>query len=384
MRRRWSVMASCLLGRNASTAVAAHDSGHDHDHAHRHRRHARRACRHFRSCRASACACAGRAPTTPTPLFALFSDPAVMRYWSRPPMTTRAEAEGADRRNRSRPSRSARCSTGWSTTRAATTASSAPARCSASSRAIAAPRSAMRCARDHWGRGHRAAKRSRWCSTGPSARSACTGSRRTSIRATTGSRQLLARLGFASEGVLRERYFVGDEVSDTELFGLLAQRLALARRVQRCSARFSRAPSAPPPPAVPCLPGTPGTRRRRWRCSRPSSRCRTCRSPPACRRRRRSRTPSSGDRARQRFGALAEGVELEHADRAVPDHGAGLADHRRRSAAAVSGPMSRIMSSAPTSSTRLDRRRRIGGEARRDDDVGRHRDVGAARLRVAP
>jgi len=37
-----------------------------------------------------------------------------------------------------------------------------------------------------------------------------------------GSRRLLQRLGFASEGVLRERYFVGDEVSDTELLGLLA------------------------------------------------------------------------------------------------------------------------------------------------------------------
>ena len=36
-----------------------------------------------------------------------------------------------------------------------------------------------------------------------------------------GSRKLLDRLGFASEGTLRERYFVGDEVSDTELFGLL-------------------------------------------------------------------------------------------------------------------------------------------------------------------
>ena len=37
-----------------------------------------------------------------------------------------------------------------------------------------------------------------------------------------GSRRLLERLGFNSEGLLRERYFVGDEISDTELFGLLA------------------------------------------------------------------------------------------------------------------------------------------------------------------
>jgi ribosomal-protein-alanine N-acetyltransferase len=37
-----------------------------------------------------------------------------------------------------------------------------------------------------------------------------------------GSRKLLERLGFSSEGLLRERYFVGEEITDTELFGLLA------------------------------------------------------------------------------------------------------------------------------------------------------------------
>ncbi len=37
------------------------------------------------------------------------------------------------------------------------------------------------------------------------------------------SRHLLQRLGFASEGLLRQRYIVGDEVSDTELFGLLGE-----------------------------------------------------------------------------------------------------------------------------------------------------------------
>ena len=38
-----------------------------------------------------------------------------------------------------------------------------------------------------------------------------------------GSRALLERLGFVSEGLLRERYFMEGDVSDTELFGLLAQ-----------------------------------------------------------------------------------------------------------------------------------------------------------------
>jgi RimJ/RimL family protein N-acetyltransferase len=38
-----------------------------------------------------------------------------------------------------------------------------------------------------------------------------------------GSRQLLARLGFSSEGVMRQRFFVGDEATDSEIFGLLAE-----------------------------------------------------------------------------------------------------------------------------------------------------------------
>ncbi|WP_423763508.1 GNAT family N-acetyltransferase [Burkholderia sp. NLJ2] len=36
------------------------------------------------------------------------------------------------------------------------------------------------------------------------------------------SARLLERLGFAREGLLRERWIVGDEVSDSELYGLLA------------------------------------------------------------------------------------------------------------------------------------------------------------------
>ncbi|RQT41543.1 GNAT family N-acetyltransferase [Burkholderia cepacia] len=36
------------------------------------------------------------------------------------------------------------------------------------------------------------------------------------------SARLLERLGFAREGVLRERWIVGDEVSDSALYGLLA------------------------------------------------------------------------------------------------------------------------------------------------------------------
>ena len=38
-----------------------------------------------------------------------------------------------------------------------------------------------------------------------------------------GSRALLQRLGFNSEGLLRERFFVGEEPTDSEIFGLLAE-----------------------------------------------------------------------------------------------------------------------------------------------------------------
>lgn len=152
-------------------------------------------------------------------LFALFADPDVMRYWSRPPMTTRGEAEGliveigegfaqrthlnwviASRQDdavigtctlfRFEP-RHRRAEIGY----------------------------ALRS--DHWGRGLAAeavALALDWAFRALALHR---------IEAdidprNAGSRQLLERLGFASEGVLRERYFVGDEISDTELFGLLA------------------------------------------------------------------------------------------------------------------------------------------------------------------
>ncbi|HRP71440.1 MAG TPA: GNAT family N-acetyltransferase [Luteimonas sp.] len=44
------------------------------------------------------------------------------------------------------------------------------------------------------------------------------------------SRQLLLRLGFAREGLLRERYFVGDAAGDSEMFGLLAREWRERRR----------------------------------------------------------------------------------------------------------------------------------------------------------
>jgi RimJ/RimL family protein N-acetyltransferase len=39
----------------------------------------------------------------------------------------------------------------------------------------------------------------------------------------TASANLLARLGFQQEGLLRERWIVGDEISDSAIYGLLAR-----------------------------------------------------------------------------------------------------------------------------------------------------------------
>ena len=153
-------------------------------------------------------------------VFALFSDPAVMRYWSSVPMRSRMQAEGkvgeiAEAFER-------REMLGWLV---------ADRR---QDRAIGSctlfrfdPRHrraevgyALRS--DHWGRGLAAeavALALDW------------GFRTLALHRieadidprNEASRRLLLRLGFRSEGVLRERFFVGEQASDSEMFGLLAQ-----------------------------------------------------------------------------------------------------------------------------------------------------------------
>lgn len=153
-------------------------------------------------------------------VFALFSDPAVMRYWSTPPMRARAQAEGkvmeileaferremlnwliADRRSdqaigtctlfRFDP-RHRRAELGY----------------------------ALRS--DRWGRGlagEAATLALDW---------AFRALRLHRVEAdidprNAASRRLLERLSFRREGLLRERFFVGEDASDSEIFGLLAQ-----------------------------------------------------------------------------------------------------------------------------------------------------------------
>ena len=125
----------------------------------------------------------------------------------------------------------------------------------------------------------------------------------------------------------------------------------LPGRVETELLNHSRALRAPPPPAASCLRGTRGTRRRRWRCTRCVRRspylsmAASVSPPPAI-----ENALRRGDGLRQRLGALGE----RHRTR-TRRPGRSRRWCRRsasmlpRSARRVSGPMSRIISSAPTS-----------------------------------
>jgi ribosomal-protein-alanine N-acetyltransferase len=152
-------------------------------------------------------------------LYDLFSDPAVMRYWSRPPMTEREEAIAL----------LARWRDGFATREALSWIVASPHDDAAIGTCTLfrfEPRHrraeiGYSLRSDLWGQGLAREALTRlldWAfpALGLHRIEADVDPRN------EGSRRLLLRLGFRSEGLLRERYFVGDEVSDTELFGLLA------------------------------------------------------------------------------------------------------------------------------------------------------------------
>lgn len=151
-------------------------------------------------------------------LFALFADPQVMRYWSRPPMTARAEAEGLigeilagfDQRTLFN----------WMVASRSDDALIGTCALFRIERRHRRAEIGYSLRSDQWGRGFAVESVSLMLDW------AFRTLHLHRIEAdidprNDSSRRLLERLGFASEGVLRERYFVGDEVSDTQLFGLL-------------------------------------------------------------------------------------------------------------------------------------------------------------------
>ncbi len=152
-------------------------------------------------------------------LFALFSDVQVMRYWSRAPMTLRSEAEGLIAEILENFEQ--RTLLNWVVARRTDDAVIGTCTLFHFEPRHRRAEVGYSLRSDHWGRGL----------AGEAAALAMDWAFRTlglhRIEAdidprNTGSRKLLAKLGFASEGFLRERYFIDDEVSDTELFGLLA------------------------------------------------------------------------------------------------------------------------------------------------------------------
>jgi ribosomal-protein-alanine N-acetyltransferase len=153
-------------------------------------------------------------------MFELFSDPAVMRYWSRPPMTDRGEAEGLV--DEIGEAFALRTMLNWVVTprdRDTVIGTCTLFRFEPRHRR-AEIGYALRS--DHWGRGLAAEAAALALDWGFRA----LGLHRIEADIdprNAASRKLLERLGFASEGLLRERHLVGGKTGDTELFGLLAQ-----------------------------------------------------------------------------------------------------------------------------------------------------------------
>jgi ribosomal-protein-alanine N-acetyltransferase len=152
-------------------------------------------------------------------VFALFADPDVMRYWSRPPMTTRGEAEGLiveiDE------GFAQRTHLNWVVAKRQDDAVVGTCTLFRFEPRHRRAEIGYSLRSDHWGRGLAAEAVSLALDWAFRALALHRVEADIDPR-NAGSRKLLERLGFASEGVLRERYFVGDEISDTELFGLLA------------------------------------------------------------------------------------------------------------------------------------------------------------------
>ena len=153
-------------------------------------------------------------------VFELESDPVAMRYWSRPPMRERAEAEASVARSLT--FFPERVGLKWVLARREDDRMLGHASLFDFVEPSDRAEIGYGLARAHWGRGlmHEALVAVVDHAFGP------LGLRR--LEADTdprnaASNRALERLGFTREGVLRERWKVGDEISDTFLFGLLAR-----------------------------------------------------------------------------------------------------------------------------------------------------------------
>ncbi len=152
-------------------------------------------------------------------LLALFSDPAVMRYWSRPPMTARGEAQGLIAEILD--AFAQRTMLNWMVVGVDDVPVGTCTLFHFDPR-LRHAEIGYSLRSDHWGKG--LALEAVTLALHWGFRTLCL----QRIEASTdprnaASRALLQRLGFVSEGVLRERHDVGDPVTDSELFGLPAK-----------------------------------------------------------------------------------------------------------------------------------------------------------------
>ena len=153
-------------------------------------------------------------------VFEMESDPVAMRYWSKLPMRDRAEAVASV--ERARGYFPARTALRWSICRPGDDRMLGHVSLFNFSEQSGRADIGYGLARRHWGQGfmHEALTAVVGYAFGP------LGLRR--LEADIDPRNLasvraLERLGFAREGLLRERWQVGDEISDTVLMGLLAR-----------------------------------------------------------------------------------------------------------------------------------------------------------------
>jgi len=152
-------------------------------------------------------------------VFEMESDPVAMRYWSRPPMQDIAEASAAV--ERAKTFFAARTGVRWSVTRPADDWMLGHLSLFNFSEQSGRADIGYGLARRHWGQGfmHEALIAVVDYAFGP------LGLRRLEADIDPRNRasvRALERLGFAREGLLRERWQVGEEISDTLLMGLLA------------------------------------------------------------------------------------------------------------------------------------------------------------------
>ena len=153
-------------------------------------------------------------------IFALESDPIAMRYWSRLPMTDVSEAEAQV--ERSMTYFATRDGLKWALTRAGEDRLLGHASLFNFSEQSGRADIGYGLRREHWGQGlmHEALTAIVDYAFGP------LGLRRLEADvdpANAGSLRSLERLGFSREGLLRERWQVGEEISDSVVFGLLAR-----------------------------------------------------------------------------------------------------------------------------------------------------------------